>query len=140
MAVADDIASIDADEARTPEQRRKARYLRKAEAYHDLLAKSGERTFSRGQFAVTISDVELLTVDDVPQLKMSLVVRRGGTVRFKDEWVVVNPPIKVRVGEEPNPEHDPEDRASPPTRPVYAENVREAMRSLVAKLIEGQLR
>lgn len=96
MAIADEIAAIEADETKTPEEKRRARFRLKAERFAQLLDNVEERTFTRGLWSVTVSEPALVQMGGEWVLKMHIRALRNGNLRFNDDLVVVNPPVLVR--------------------------------------------
>lgn len=113
----------------TPAQRR--------QAWKALLDNLDERTFTRGQYSVTIHDAGLVNLSGQGAVRIAFTLRRSGNVILQDEWVTFAPPTHVQDGEEPNPDHDPDDPASLPMRPIYRRDIREAFRAHFVDVMQG---
>lgn len=124
MAVSDDIAAVLADDTKTlAEKRSLVRQLR-TRAFERLLGDDLERTFTLASgVSVTISDPGArLQGDDLVLRFHLLVLRRSGKVHFEDDVVIVNPPLKV------------EDGADASGNMTYREDVRAALRQIIAQV------
>lgn len=123
----------------TPLQRRRLAARIKAVALRDRIASfPQEKTWTLPNGATVTVEGLTLAGDD---LRFHLtVLRPNGSVYFEDDVVVVNPPVLVPDGDVPNPDYDPGDPDSPERVKVYREDIRGALRAIVADTVRSAVR
>lgn len=138
MGVRELIVAALAREDLTAEERRRLVHRIKCEAFEQLLGSDLERTFTLPNgWSITIAEPGVRFING-PVLRFLLTVRRpnGNVVGSANaEQVVINPPIMVPDGTEPNPDYDPDNPASSPTRPKYKEDLKAALREIVRGIV-----
>lgn len=107
------------------------------------LASYGRRSFHRGDWSWKITDIRavgnsLRIEAEASNGRETLVWRKDQPSPF--EWMeVVRPVLRVPIGQEPNPNYDPEDPTSPEFIPAYQENYIEALKIEMDRFLERRL-
>jgi len=143
MSLQDDLdAAVELDgEGRLLPVAVEAQRTLRTDALRALISDVSERTFTvPGDLAVVVSDMRVPQRGSGDALCFHLVAYgAGGAMLHEDDHVVFNPPVTVQVGEEPNPNHDPQNPLSPATRPLVEIDARKAFRAIVANILQTAL-
>jgi hypothetical protein len=138
MSVRAELDAIDADPALTPPLKRERKLKAKARAISGEIEKmKGVANITLDGIRWTVHDARWAGIGSTPAVIARLSARiapNGAWLAEQKQFVIIDPPIMVQAGEEANPDHDPANPRSRPTRPVYEENLVEAAKAwLIAK-------